>query len=380
MPDFMIDLFKAIGISAPDELGWLTVAATFVIAVLVAWWFMPRTLRYSLRVGWADQPNARRVNKEPLPNAGGLAIFTAVVSAVIIVVLFRRILLTGVQMQILSILLGGALVMLAGFIDDQYGLSPLFRLGTQLMAALLLVGTGIRLEVGFGGDFAPFLSGLFTVIWVLGITNAINLIDGVDGLAGGVSFITSMSLLGVSAQSGSRAAASVLLAGLAGAALGFLRHNFPPSKIIMGDSGAYFFGYVLAASALLGNLKFTTAFALAPVAVFLVLIFMFPILDTLQVIFRRLIRRQNPLSSPGQDHLHHFLMSRGLSQRRTTVILWTITLATNIVAMWLQNKRWQVMVATAVASILLLTFVVWRRLRAHRKHVARETAAPPPVD
>ncbi len=380
MPDFIEDFLGTIGISDPGDLGWVTIVATFLIAVLVAWWFMPHTLRYSLKVGWADQPNARRMNKQPLPNAGGLAIFTAVILAVIVVALFRRILLTHVQVQILSILLGGTLVMMAGFIDDQFGLSPLFRLGTQLIAALLLVGTDIRLEVGFGGDFAPLLSGLFTVIWVLAITNAINLIDGVDGLAGGVSFITSMSLLGVAAQFSSRAAAGVLLAALAGAALGFLRHNFPPSKIIMGDSGAYFFGYVLASSALLGSLKFTTVLALGPVVVFLLLIFMLPLLDTLQVVFRRLLRRQNPLSHPGQDHLHHFLMSRGYSQRRTTLILWGITLVTNAVAMWLQDLRWAVIVTTIVGTMVLLAFVVWRRLRAHRKWEAQQTAPTAPVD
>lgn len=383
MRDFIVDLLKAIGIYDPGGLGWVTIVVTFFIALLVCWWFTPRAVKYSLKVGWADQPNARRVNTEPLPNAGGLAIFCAVILAVLAVTLLRRVVISSVQLQILAILLGGSFVMLAGFIDDQHGLPPGFRLAVQLAAALLLVGTGIRLDVAFGGDAAPFLSGLFTVIWIVAITNAINLIDGVDGLAGGVSFITAMSLLGVSAQFGSRAAASVLLAALAGAAMGFLRHNFPPSKIIMGDSGAYFFGFVLAASALLGNLKFTTVFALGPAVVFLVLVFLLPLIDTAQVIFRRMVRRQNPLSSPGKDHLHHALLARGMSQRRTTLILWGITLVTNILAMWLQDMEWPVIVATAVGTSLLLSFVVWRRLASHRKWQSRNSAAggtpPTPV-
>jgi UDP-GlcNAc:undecaprenyl-phosphate GlcNAc-1-phosphate transferase len=380
MPDFIVHFLKTIGIYAPDDFGWVTIVVTFLIGAIVAWWFTPRTLRYSLKVGWADEPNARRVNKVPLPNAGGLAIFCAVVLAVIVVTLLRRVAITNVQVQILAILLGGSLVMLAGFIDDQHGLPPVFRLGVQLIAALLLVATGIRLNVTFGGGAAPYLSGLFTVIWIIAITNAINLIDGVDGLAGGVSFITAMSLMGVSAQFGSRAAATVLLAALAGAALGFLRHNFPPSKIIMGDSGAYFFGFTLAASALLGNLKFTTVFALGPAVVFLLLVFLLPLLDTMQVVFRRLLKRQNPLSSPGKDHLHHALLARGFSPRRTTLALWCITLVTNILAMWLQDMRWPVIVTTAVGTVLLLGFVVWRRLRAHRKFKARSEAPPAPVD
>jgi UDP-GlcNAc:undecaprenyl-phosphate GlcNAc-1-phosphate transferase len=380
MPDFITDFLKAIGILEPGHLGWVTVVVTFLIGMIVAWLFTPHTLRYSLQVGWADEPNARRVNKDPLPNAGGLAIFCAVVLAVIAVTLFGRILITSVQLQILAILLGGAFVMLAGFIDDQHGLPPLFRLGVQIVGALLLVGTGIRLNVTFGGGFAPYLSGLFTVIWIVAITNAINLIDGIDGLAGGVSFISAMSLMGVSSQFGTRAAATIMVAALAGAALGFLRHNFPPSKIIMGDSGAYFFGFVLAASALLGSLKLTTVFALGPAVGFLLLVFLLPILDTIQVVFRRLVRRQNPLSNPGKDHLHHVLMARGLSQRRTTLVLWAMTMVANILAMWLQGMRWPVMVTTAVGTVLLLGFVVWRRLSAQRRFRAKAESNAAPVD
>jgi UDP-GlcNAc:undecaprenyl-phosphate GlcNAc-1-phosphate transferase len=383
MPDFITDFLKALGIYAPGRLGWVTVLLAFAVAVLVAWWFTPRTRMYSMRVGWADEPNARRVNKEPLPNAGGLAIFCAVVMAMVIASVLRRIIIVDVQVQILAILLGGSFVMLAGFIDDQYGLPPIFRLIVQLIAALLLVGTGIRLNVTFGGDFASTISVIFTVIWIVAITNAINLIDGVDGLAGGVSFITGMCLLGVSAQFESRAAATILLAALAGAALGFLRHNFPPSRIIMGDSGAYFFGFVLAGSALLGGLKFTTVFALGPAVIFLLLVFLLPLMDTIQVITRRLLKRQNPISNPGKDHLHHALLARGLSQRRTTLILWAVTLVTNVVAMYIQDMPAAVIATTAGGTVLLLAFVVWRRQRAHRKAnkaMAKAETPPTPTD
>ena len=373
--DFIVDFLKAIGIYAPGQLGWVTIVLTFIIGVAVSWWFTPRTRRYSLQVGWADQPSARRLNREPLPNAGGLAIFCAVVLALVIATLLRRIVIIDVQVQILAIVLGGSFVMLTGFIDDQYGLPPVFRLIVQLIAALLLVGTGIRVDVTFGGDFATAISVIITIVWVMAITNAINLIDGIDGLAGGVSFITAMSLLAVSAQFQERAAATILLAAVAGAALGFLRHNFPPSRIIMGDSGAYFFGFVLAASALLGNLKFTTVFGLGPAVIFLLLVFLLPVIDTLQVIARRLLKRKNPISSPGKDHLHHTLMARGLSQRKTTLILWAITLATNVAAMIIQGMRAAVVVTTAVGIIVILAFVVWRRLRALRKEAAAQAGA-----
>jgi len=382
MLDRIVDFLEALGVHDPGSLGSVTVVITFVIAALVAWWFTPRTRMYSMRKGMADEPNVRRVNEEPLPNAGGLAIYAAVIFALVIATMLRGIVIADVQEQILAILLGASFVVLAGFIDDQFGLSPLFRLGVQLIAALLLVGTGIRINVTFGGDFATLISAVFTVIWIMVITNAINLLDGVDGLAAGVSAITAFCLLAVSAQFEERAAATILLAAVAGAALGFLRHNFPPSRIIMGDSGAYFFGFVLAASALLGSLKTTTIMGLGPALIFLGLMFLLPLADTLQVVTRRLLRRKNPITTPGRDHLHHQLLARGFSQRRTTLILWTLTLATNVGAMIVEHMNTAVVVTTAVCTVLLLSFVVWRRLRALRKTKA-ETAGevpPSPVD
>ncbi|MFH0916945.1 MAG: MraY family glycosyltransferase [bacterium] len=367
MLDRIVDFLNALGIAAPGRRGWLTVILTFFITALAAWRFMPRLRLFSLRVGWADEPNSRRLNTEPLPNAGGLAIFASVIVALVIATLLRPIVIEDVQVQVLAILLGGSFLIMAGFIDDQFGLPPVFRILVQLFAGLLLVSTGIRIEVLFGGEFASTFSVLITLVWIIGITNAVNLIDGVDGLAGGVSFITAMSLLAVSAQFEARAAATLLLAALAGAALGFLRHNFPPSRIIMGDSGAYFLGYVLAASSILGDLKITTVFALFPTVMFLLV----PLIDTLQVVLRRLVRRQNPLSTPGKDHLHHGLLARGLSQTRTTLVLWGITLGTNLVAMAVQGMSALVIISTAVGIIALLALIVWRRRRALRRAVAR---------
>ncbi len=363
MLDPIIDFLNALGIAAPGRLGWVTVILTFIIASIAAWQFIPRIRLFSLRVGWADEPNARRLNAEPLPNAGGLAIFASVIVALVIATILRPIVIEDVQVQVLAILLGGSFMIIAGFIDDQFGLPPIFRLLVHLVAALLLVSTGIRIEVLFGGDLAGVLSVIITLLWIIGITNAVNLIDGVDGLAGGVSFITSMSLLAVSAQFEAKAAATLVLAALAGAALGFLRHNFPPSRIIMGDSGAYFFGFVLAASSILGDLKITTIFALFPTVLFLLL----PVLDTAQVVLRRLVRRRNPLSSPGRDHLHHGLLARGLSQTRTTLILWGITLVTNLIAMWVQKMSPLVIAVTAVSIIIFLALIIWRRRRALHK-------------
>jgi len=380
--DAISHFLKTIGISSPSHLGWITVVVTFLIAGVAAWRFIPRLRVFALEVGWADEPNPRRLNKEPLPNAGGLAIFAAVVVALVIARFLRPNLIEHVQLQLLAILLGGSVLIISGFIDDQFGLPPWFRLIVQLFAGLLLVSTGIRFNVLFGGHLSTVVSVVITLIWVVGITNALNLIDGVDGLAGGVTFITSVSLLAVAAQfkgvsvdPTNPAAASLVLAALAGAALGFLRHNFPPSRIILGDSGAYFFGFVLAASSILGNLKTTTVFALFPAVLFPAILFLLlPVVDTLQVVLRRLARRKNPLSTPGKDHIHHGLLARGLSQTRTTLILWAITLVANLVAMIVQGVPTAVMVTTAVGTVVLLALIVWRRRRAYRKAAALRAA------
>ncbi len=374
MLDVLSHLLKTIGISSPGHVGWVSVVLTFGIAGVAAWRFIPRLRVFALQVGWADEPNSRRLNKEPLPNAGGLAIFASVVVALVIATLLRSNIIEHVQVQLLAILLGGSVLIISGFIDDQFGLPPWFRLVVQLFTALLLVSTGIRFKLTFGFHLSAAVSVLVTLVWIIGITNAMNLIDGVDGLAGGVTFITSLSLLAVAAQfsgvatlSNNPVAATFMLAALAGAALGFLRHNFPPSRIILGDSGAYFFGFVLAASSILGNLKLTTVFALFPAGLFLLL----PLLDTIQVVLRRLVRRKNPLSTPGTDHIHHGLLARGLSQTRTTLILWGITLVTNLVAMIVQGVSAPVVVTTGVGIVVMLGLMVWRRRAAYQKATAR---------
>ncbi|MEH1817342.1 MULTISPECIES: MraY family glycosyltransferase [unclassified Nostoc] len=350
---------KSLGIADPGGTGWLAVVFTFLLAWVVTWRLIPTVRKFALRVGWADQPNARRLNREPLPNAGGLAIYAGVIAALVLASLLRPIELQNVLAQVLTILLGGSILVLVGFIDDQFGLPPSVRLWAQIVTALLLVANGISVKVLFGTPIDSLLSMLLTVLWVVGITNAINLMDGMDGLAGGISFITAMSLLGVAAQFNNRAAAILVLAALGGAALGFLRHNFHPSRIIMGDAGAYFFGYVLAATSILGKLQQNTVYALIPTVLFLLL----PVLDTTQVFVRRLLAGNNPLSTPGKDHLHHRLLAWGLSQRNAAFTLWSITLVFNLLAMRIQGMSLAVMLTTASSIILLLGFTVWQRIR-----------------
>jgi UDP-GlcNAc:undecaprenyl-phosphate/decaprenyl-phosphate GlcNAc-1-phosphate transferase len=361
--ELFINYMKSIGINNPQGSGWLSVVLTFMLAWAVTYRFIPRLRTFALKVGWADLPNSRRLNREPLPNAGGLAIYGGVIAALILAACLSPMVWSKVLIQILAILLGASILVLVGFIDDQFGLPPLFRLVVQVLASLLLVVVGIKINITLGTPIDGTLSVIATMFWIVGITNAVNLMDGMDGLAGGISFITAMSLLAASAQFEDRAAATLILAAVSGSSLSFLRHNYHPSRIIMGDAGAYFLGYVLAATSILGNLKVTTVYSLVPTAMFLLV----PVVDTTQVIVRRILAGKNPLSTPGKDHLHHRLLSWGFSQGHSAVILWSVTLVANSIAMRLEGTRQMAIATVAIGVIMLLSLTVWWRARAIRE-------------
>jgi UDP-GlcNAc:undecaprenyl-phosphate/decaprenyl-phosphate GlcNAc-1-phosphate transferase len=359
--DIIFDYMRLIGISDPTGRGWLSVVLTFILGLIVTHRFIPKLRSFSIKVGWADLPSQRRLNREPLPNAGGLAIYTGVIAALILAASLSPMVWDKVLVQILAILLGASVLVLVGFIDDQFGLPPLFRLLVQLVVSLLLVVVGIKINVTIGTPIDGTLSVIATVFWIVGITNAVNLMDGMDGLAGGISFITGMSLLAASAQFPDKAAATLILSAVSGSSLGFLRHNYHPSRIIMGDAGAYFLGYVLAATSILGGAKVTSIFSLVPTAMFLLV----PVVDTTQVIVRRMIAGKNPLSTPGKDHLHHGLLSWGLSQGHSAIILWTVTLMANLVAMHIQGTKIVVIGTVAIGIVVLLVVTVqWRNAAA----------------
>ncbi|MBB5233413.1 MraY family glycosyltransferase [Deinococcus budaensis] len=362
-------LSAQIGIADLFGRGFFSVLLTFLTAWVFTWRFIPRVRAFAIKVGWADLPNERRLNREPLPNAGGLAIFAGFLLSVVVAWALRPIVIEQVNIQVLAILLGASVLVLTGFIDDQFGLSPVFRLLVQALSAVLLVVNGLTVDF----NSLPFLPVLpdavngplsvgLTILWVVGLTNAVNLMDGVDGVVGGVGFVVSMVLLVTAAQFTDRAAAVVLLAGLAGAALGYLRHNFNPSRIIMGDAGAYLFGYTLAAVSLLGTLKFSAgASLLVPL-----LVMALPILDTTQVVIGRLRRGiRNPLGHPDKTHIHHRVLARTSSARRTAVILWGIALGCGVVGMLAQGVGLLAIVATVLAVLLCLWFVAYRRVLAH---------------
>jgi UDP-GlcNAc:undecaprenyl-phosphate/decaprenyl-phosphate GlcNAc-1-phosphate transferase len=376
MLDALSSLARSMGIANLAGGGALIIALIFLTALVFTWRFIPGVRDFAVRVGWADQPNARRLNTEPLPNAGGLAIFAGFVVSVVVAWALRPIFIQEVQIQVLAILLGATILVLTGFIDDQFGLSPVFRLSVQLLTAVLLVVNGLHIDY----NSIPLLPDVseklnqplgvaITIIWVVGLTNAMNLLDGVDGVVGGVSFVASMVLLATAAQFPDRGSAVILLAGLGGSALGYLRHNYNPSRIIMGDAGSYLFGFTLAAVSMLGTLKFSVgASLLVPL-----LIMALPILDTTQVVVGRLMRGiRNPLGHPDKTHLHHRLLAATGQARRTALIMWMVALACGVVGMIAQGVQPLAIGVTVVFILLCLWYVAYRRVRAHGKEQAEQ--------
>lgn len=366
-------LAARVGIADPFGPGFLSVLVTFLVALVFTWFFVPRLRDFAVQAGWADMPNARRLNKEPLPNAGGLAIFAGFVVSIIVAWAIRPIAVELVNIQVLAIMLGAAIMVLTGFIDDQFTLSPLTRLLVQLLVSVLLIVNGLKIDVhaipflgGIPNGIAGPLSTVLTVLWIVGLTNAVNLMDGVDGVVGGVGFVVSMVLLATAAQFTDRAAAVVVLAGLAGACMGYLRYNFNPSRIIMGDAGAYLIGFTLAAVSLLGTLKVSAGASLIVPLIVLAL----PLLDTTQVVIGRLMRGiRNPLGHPDKTHIHHRVLARTASARRTAVILWLVALACGALGMLLQGVKLPAILSTAVVVVLCLWFVAQRRVRAYNREI-----------
>lgn len=367
----MREFAEQFGVANLFGMGFISVVITFFVALGLTWWFIPKLRQFAVRAGWADQPNERRLNKEPLPNAGGLAIFLGFLVSIIVAWAIRPIAIELVNIQVLAIMLGAAIMVLVGFIDDQFGLSPASRLLAQLLVSVLLIVNGLVMDFN-SIPFMPILPDIIntpltiilTILWIVGLTNAVNLMDGVDGVVGGLGFVVSMVLLVTAAQFQERAAAVILLAGLAGACMAYLRYNFNPSRIIMGDAGAYLIGFILAAVSLLGTLKFSASAGLVMPFIVLAL----PVLDTTQVIIGRLRRGiKNPMKHPDKTHIHHRVLAHTSSARHTAVILWVIALTCGILGMLLQGVNLPAIAATAVIVGACLWFVAHRRVRAHSK-------------
>ncbi len=294
--------------------------AAFVGAGLIVLVLTPLVRRLAVRTGAVDEPDERRVNVIATPRLGGVAI----VCAFIVTLLFAG-QGVGLGQPLEGVVAGALLVAGVGVVDDIIDLPWYIKLFGQIVAAAVAVSWGARITWvtdPFGGMVhLGWLAIPLTMLWIVAVTNAINIVDGLDGLAAGVSAIVAMTVLVVAAGRGATGVA-FLAAILAGSTLGFLRYNFHPASIFMGDTGAYFLGYMLAAISVEGTLKATTTIAL----IVPILALGLPIFDTGFAILRRTLSGRR-MSEADIGHLHHRLLGLGLSQRQVALTLYAVTIA-----------------------------------------------------
>lgn len=287
--------------------SYLLIFAAALVVTLVA---TPLARRLAQSLGMLDQPQSRKVHASPVPLLGGVAIYAAFIVALL--VFGDRLNLP----QLFGILIGATAVSVLGVWDDRRQVRPLAKLAGQATAALFLALSGTQVEL-FPSPLPNFV---VTVVWTVAITNSLNLLDNMDGLSGGVAAMASAFFLLLALLHGQFLVAS-LSAALLGACLGFLRYNFNPASIFMGDAGSLFLGFILAAVGI--RLRFpgqlTAVTWMVPVFVLGV-----PLFDTILVVASRLRRQLNPLTNPGRDHLSHRLVARGLSQRQAVFYIYLL--------------------------------------------------------
>lgn len=313
-----LDLAPVPGIiqEAPGNPSIAFYLVLFVLSLVFGLAGTPLVRRVALRTGIVDAPSARKIHVSPVPLLGGAAIYLAFMIALMALSYW---VLPFYLLQLGAIVFGGSFMFFIGLLDDKWGLSPKVKLGAQIIAALWLTATGVRIEV-FPYDFLNWGT---TILWVLIITNAINFLDNMDGLASGISTIAAGFFFLAAYMSGQWLVAA-LGAALAGAAAGFIYHNFgvlrQVQSIFMGDSGALFMGYMLAAIAIKLRFSNNTYFVTWMVPV---LILGLPLFDITLVVFSRLRRRLSPLRG-GKDHTSHRLVMLGLSKREAVLVIYMI--------------------------------------------------------
>ena len=345
---------------SPNAAALLTVVVAGLVTALV----VPLVRRLGLRWGLVDAPDPRKQHTAPMVRLGGAGIVAGFSLALAITWLARGFadLPPDKDRLIWTTLAGALCFFLIGLADDLFALPPLPRLLGQLLVAGAVWDQGVQIasiELPLQGSgfltLPPLLSLLATVVWLVGITNAINWLDGLDGLAAGVSGIAAIALLSVS-YSLSQPAAGLLAAALAGACLGFLRHNFNPARIFMGDGGSYFLGFALAAISIVGPAKGLTGVSL----LLPLLILSLPLADMSAVIMGRLREGRSPFY-PDRRHLHHRLLRSGLSHRRTVVLIYAFTQWLGALALVLADAENRFLWLGVATAVLIAAVVLCRR-------------------
>jgi UDP-GlcNAc:undecaprenyl-phosphate GlcNAc-1-phosphate transferase len=368
---------------------------TLLVGTMTAWMVTPWVARLGYRLGAVDAPDSRKVHQVPVPRIGGLAVFAGFVASGSFAVFA-----TGYWQKFPdgagewgALAAGAVTMLLLGLVDDIRGIGFPWKFGVQILAAGVAWSAGFRIDsVTLPLVEGPLQFGMLslpvTVLWIVGITNALNLIDGLDGLAAGSAMITCTAVAAIAFGSGNVAEAAISAA-LLGSLLGFLRYNFNPARIFLGDSGSMWLGFILALTSIRGSQKNTTTVAvLVPV-----LVLGLPIFDTAFAVLRRTwrlarqrradsegaigaLRRVSVLFLPDRGHIHHRLLDAGLSHRAAVLVLYsvaTVFAALALVHALATGMALAVLSAIFVAFAALVAALAWTRRRAVRRR--REAAA-----
>ena len=335
-----------------------------VIAFVVAFIAVPLVKRLAFKLNAIDYPSARRVNTVPTPRMGGVAIFAGVFSALVVEVLGEQFLgwagfyvSSGyLQVNHLGVMAGLTVITFVGAVDDVVSLSPIMKLVGQIVGASIIAASGVLLSSimnPFGGGFISFgwVAYPLTVFYLVAFMNVINLVDGLDGLAGGIIVIASFTLFTIAFGKG-RVEAAILAITLLGATLAFLRYNFNPASIFMGDSGSLFLGATLGVISLLGVMRSPAFIVLAAPLIIAAI----PIMDTFAAIVRRLYHHQ-PIQQADKGHLHHVLLKEGFSTRKSVLIIhaWTAILA---LGAYLMSSSYGISVFALFVILALVSFAI----------------------
>lgn len=315
-------------------------------AAILSFLTTPIVKKVAFKTGVIDVPKEKRkIHKRPIPLMGGVAIYVS-----FIVMIFLK--STEVRNSEWGIIIGGFIIMIGGILDDKWELRPYQKMLFQIAASIVLIVMGLRIQMLTNpfSDIVPYLNTGFlsiplTIIWVIGITNALNLIDGLDGLASGISLISCLTILYIAIIK-ERTGAALLTAILSGSIAGFLPYNFNPASIFLGDTGAQLLGFLLAAISIEGAIKSATIFSI----VVPILTMGLPIFDTVFAIIRRKINGK-PIMQADRGHLHHRLLDMGLNQKQAVLVMYLISTILSIIAIVSIQLN-------SSASYYLLAFVV----------------------
>ena len=303
-------------------------------------------VRYAaLQLGILDQPSARKIHRAPVPLMGGAAIYVAFIAALT---------LWGERSyvnEVVGIFVGATLVSLVGALDDSRGVGSYLKLLFQVVAACILVFSGVQVRL-----FDGFLDVILTLLWVVGVTNAFNLLDNMDGLSSGVATISAAFFTLLAAMS-DQYLVGTLAAALCGACVGFLVYNWNPARVFMGDTGSLFLGFLLAAVGIKLRFPANTASITWMIPI---LVLALPVFDTSLVFISRLRRGKNPLTTAGKDHVSHRLALRTGSQREAVLLCYLITGGTGLASIFLTQANLQEALIVGLTALALAVFALWK--------------------